>query len=185
MKRGKKVKTVQTEFPFIGEPRPVFRTTAPNLPDLGRLPVSVLKLGARARKWLKAHRIGTLGELAEAEKNKVVSGKCLDQQVRKDIQAELERYWGGKKFKYLIALNFLDRGVDRVLADKKLCSLPLSRLALSPPLLHALEGKQVGDIGTLLLQPELNWRNPRVFGNILVEEVLLALSKFLEEVSRG
>lgn len=184
-KRAKKAKTVQTEFPFIGEPRPVFNKSAPSLPELGRLPVSVLELGARARKWLKAHGISTLGQLAEADSKRMISSECLDRQVRSEIQSQLKQYWSGKKFRYLFALNFLDRGVSLVLADRDLRSLPLSRLALSPPLRRALEGKKVESIGGLLLQPELKWRNPRVLGNILIEEVLVAIDAFLEEVNRA
>jgi DNA-directed RNA polymerase alpha subunit len=185
MKRGRKPKVVQTEFPFIGERRALFSQRPPNLPDLGRLPASVLNVGTRARKWLKAHQIRTLDQLVEAEKNKTVSGKCLDQQVRKEIQRQLGLFWEGKKYRYLFALNFLDKGVEKILSNNKQRQLPLSGLRLSLPLRQALEEKKIATIGDLLLQAELKWRNPRVFGNILVEEILAALDLFLEEKNRA
>jgi hypothetical protein len=171
-------KIVQKEFAFASSSASSL-ANPPRLQDLGRLSADVLPVSSRAKKWLKAHRLKTLNEVVEASVRKQVSHQCLDQQVRKELQRELSRFWIGSKFRYVFALNFLDRGVDDVLAHPRVCSTPLERLSLSAPLRKAIGEKGVDTVGELFLQEELKWRHPRVFGNILVDEILAALGEFL------
>lgn len=170
-------KIIQKEFAFSAPPNSL--ANPPRLQDLGRLSADVLRVSARAKKWLKAHGLKTLNEVVEASVRKQVSHQCLDQQVRKELQRELSRFWSGPKFRYIFALNFLDRGVDDALAHPRVGATPLERLPLSPPLRKAIGDKGVATVGELLLQEELKWRHPRVFGNILVDEILSALGEFL------
>ncbi len=39
-------------------------------------------------------------------------------------------------------------------------------------------------VGQLLLQEELKWRNPRMLGNLLVDEILVSLGEFLSRRAR-
>ena len=55
----------------------------------------------------------------------------------------------------------------------------MKNLSISPALLKILQKKRVPTIGELLLQEELKWRNPRRLGNLLVNELLIALGVFL------
>ena len=172
-------KIVQEQFPFASAPPKNFLANPPRLQDLGWLSAEVLQVSTRAKKWLRAHGLKTLNQVVEASVQKQVSHQCLDQQVRKELQRELSRFWVGNKFRYIFALHFLDRGVDAVLAHPRLSDTPLDRLSLSPPLRKVIGGKGVQTVGQLLLEEELKWRNPRVFGNILVDEILAALGDFL------
>lgn len=171
----------QRKFLFASPRKHDFLSDPPQPKDLGNLSVKVLQINARAKKWLRAHQINNLSQLVEAKRSKLISQRCLDSQVRKELTQELGFYWDGKKFKYILALNFLDRGVEDVLSHRKARMTPLKRLALSPALQEILENKRVLTVGELLHQSELKWRNPRILGNMLVNEILIALSAFLTQ----
>ncbi len=170
---------LQQEFFFNIAPEKGSFSDPPRPADLGRLPVGVLPVSSRARTWLKAHQIADLDGLIEAERNKMISRKCLDNQIRKELHTELRRFWNGKKFRYLIALNFLDHGIDRALSRSRIRKAAVKNLNLSPALLKIIQKKQVLTVGELLLQEELKWRNPRRLGNLLVNELLIALGVYL------
>ncbi len=169
----------QQEFFFNTPPERGAFSNPPRPANLGRLPVSVLVISSRARKWLRAHQIADLDGLIEAEREKVISRKCLDNQIRKELYAELRRFWNGKKYRYLIALNFLDHGVEKALSRARIRKAQVKNLSISPALLKILQKKRVLTIGELLLQEELKWRNPRRLGNLLVNELLIALGIYL------
>ena len=171
----------QKKFAFSSPRKEDFLYNPPQPKDLGSLSVKVLQLNARARKWLRAHQIDNLEKLVEAKRGKLISRLCLDSQVRKELSQELRLYWDGKKYKYILALNFLDRGVEDILSHRKTRMAPLKRLSLSPALQEVLENKKIQTVGELLLQSELKWRNPRMLGNILVNEILIALSTFITQ----
>ncbi|MFH1038712.1 MAG: hypothetical protein V1789_08620 [PVC group bacterium] len=175
-------RATQQEFLFNSPDRKDFLSHPPRPASLGLLPVSVLEVSVRARTWLRAHKIGDLNQLIEAEKGKVISRQCLDNQIRKELYTELRRYWNGKKFKYILALNFLDHGIDKALGRSKVRKTPVKKLTLSPTLQKILQKKRIQTIGQLLLQEELKWRNPRSLGNILVNELLISLSVFLTRI---
>jgi hypothetical protein len=175
-------KISQQEFFFNTSPERPPLSTAPRPADLGRLPVSVLGTSVRARKWLRAHQIADLDGLIVAEQEKVISRKCLDNQIRKELQSKLRRYWDGNKFHYLIALNFLDRGVEKALSQARIRKASVKRLKISPALLKIIQKKRIQTIEELLLQEELKWRNPRRLGNLLVNELLMALCDYLNSV---
>ncbi len=177
-----KNKNNQQEFLFHSPDRKDFLSDPPRPADLGNLPVSVLEVSGRAKKWLRAHKIADLNQLIEAEKKKTISRQCLDNQIRKELHNELRRYWTGKKFKYILALNFLDHGIDKALGRSKVRKAPVKKLTLSPALQKILQKKRIQTIGDLFLQEELKWRNPRNLGNILVNELLIALSVFLTRI---
>ncbi len=172
-------KSRQQEFFFNTPPEKGSFSDPPRPAALGRLPVSVLAVSTRARKWLRAHRIADLDGLIAAERNRVISQKCLDNQIRKELHTELRCFWNGKKFRYLIALNYLDHGVDRALARTRVRKAAVKNLKISPALLKILQKKRIATIGELLLQEELKWRNPRRLGNLLVNELLIALGVYL------
>ncbi|MDP8236217.1 MAG: hypothetical protein P9M08_07520, partial [Candidatus Erginobacter occultus] len=90
----------------------------------------------------------------------------------------------GKKFKYLIALNFLDHGIEKALSRSRVRKAAIKNLKISPALLKIIQKKQIHSVGELLLQEELKWRNPRRLGNLLVNELLIALSDYLNSVLR-
>lgn len=169
----------QQEFFFNASPEKGSFSNPPSPADLGRLPVGVLEVSARARKWLRAHRIADLDGLIAAEREKVISRKCLDNQIRKELHTELRRFWNGKKFRYLIALNFLDHGVDKALSRSRVRKAAVKNLKISPALLKIIQKKGIQTIGELLLQEELKWRNPRRLGNLLVNELLIAIGVYL------
>lgn len=171
----------QKKFAFSSPRKEDFLYDSPQPEDLGALSVKVLQLSARARKWLRAHQIDNLEKLVEAKRSKLITRRCLDSQVRKELSRELMLYWNGKKYKYILALNFLDRGVEVILSHRKTRMAPLKRLSLSPVLQEVLENKKIQTIGELLLQSELKWRNPRMLGNILVNEILFALGAFITQ----
>lgn len=178
-KKKKKKKDAQKEFPFVSSRRESFLSDPPRLRDLGKLPVTVLQISTRGRKWLRAHKITDLDQLIEASRKKLISQQCLDNQVRKELHRELGNYCAGKKYKYIFALNFLGRGVEKILGQRKLRSTPVSRLEISAPLQEVLREKGINTVGEILLQPELEWRNPRKLGNIMVDEILVALASFI------
>lgn len=169
----------QQEFFFSTPPEKGSFSNPPRPADLGRLPVSVLVISSRARKWLRAHKIADLDGLIEAERKKMISQKCLDNQIRKELHTELRRFWNGKKFRYLIALNFLDHGIEKALSRGRVRKAAVKNLNISPALLKIIQKKRVLTIGELLLQEELKWRNPRRLGNLLVNELLIALGVYL------
>jgi len=177
-------KISQQEFFFNTPPEKNSFSNPPRPADLGRLPVSVLGVSARARKWLRAHKIADLDGLIAAEQEKVISRKCLDNQIRKELHTELRHYWTGKKFRYLIALNFLDHGIEKALSRPRVRKAAVKNLKISPALLKILQNKRILTVGELLLQEELKWRNPRRLGNLLVNELLIALSDYLNSVIR-
>ena len=183
MESNRHKKNIQKEFSFDQAPHRNFISSQSRPRNLGQLPVTVLELTSRARRWLRTHEIVTLDQLIEAEKNKVISLQCLDNQIRKELHHELRNYWTGKKFRYILAINFLDHGVEKALSQSKIRKAPLKRIPLSPPLQEILHKKRVQTIGQLLLQEELKWRNPRSFGNILVNEILIALSTYLNRIN--
>jgi len=172
-------KKLQQEFFFNTPPEKNSFSNPPRPADIGRLPVSVLAVSSRARKWLKAHKIADLDGLIEAEQSRVISRKCLDNQIRKELHTELRRFWNGKKFRYLIALNFLDHGIEKALSRARIRKAAVKNLKISPALLKILQKKRVQTIGELLLQEELKWRNPRRLGNLLVNELLIAIGVYL------
>jgi hypothetical protein len=172
-------KSRQQEFFFNTAPEKGSFSNPPRPADLGRLPVSVLVISSRARKWLRAHKIADLDGLIEAERTKVISRKCLDNQIRKELHTELRRFWNGNKFRYLIALNYIDHGIDKALSRSRVRKAAVKNLDISPALLKIIQKKRVLTIGELLLQEELKWRNPRRLGNLLVNELLIALGVFL------
>ncbi|MDP8235796.1 MAG: hypothetical protein P9M08_05395 [Candidatus Erginobacter occultus] len=175
-------KNRQQEFFFNTPPERGTFSNPPRPADLGRLPVSVLGVSARARKWLRAHKISDLDGLIAAEQDKVISRKCLDNQIRKELHTGLRLYWNGKKFKYLIALNFLDHGIEKALSRSRVRKAAIKNLKISPALLKIIQKKEIHSVGDLLLQEELKWRNPRRLGNLLVNELLIALSDYLNSV---
>jgi len=177
--RKQKKKPAQKEFPFTFSRGKSFLSDPPRLNDLGKLPVSVLQISTRGRKWLRAHKIGNLEQLIEARGKKLISQQCLDNQVRKELHRELGHYCSGKKYKYIFALNFLGRGVEKILSQRRLRSTLISRLNLSSPLQEILVDKDINTVGEILLQPELEWRNPRKLGNVMVDEILVALATFI------
>lgn len=182
MEKNKLDKIVQKEFFFGLSPHRSFISAQSSPHNLGQLPVTVLELTARARRWLRTHKIMNLDQLIEAEKNKVISQQCLDNYIRKELHHELKYYWTGKKFRYILAVNFLDHGVEKALSQSKVRKAPLKRLPLSRPLQSVLQKKRIQTIGQLFLQEELKWRNPRSIGNILVNEILIALSTYLNKL---
>ncbi len=169
----------QKEFLFASPEDEVTLSDPPHPRDLGKLSIDVLQLSSRGKKWLAAHDIETLADLVAADRNKLISRQCLDNNVRKELHRELGYFWNGKKFRYILALNFLDRGVERVLSRRKLRTRSVKELPLSGTLQKLLKKKYILTVDQLFLQPELKWRNPRSMGNILVNEILLALSNFL------
>lgn len=181
MSPSKKAGSVQKEFSFSSRAEPTFLADPPRPQDLGNLPVKVMVLSKRARKWLSAHGIKKINQLVDAHSKKLISRQCLDNSVRKELHRELGHYWNGKKYKYILALNFLDRGVDRVLSQRKRRETPVKTLDLSDPVRKLIGDRQVETVGQLFLQPELEWRNPRNLGNILVNEILIALCGFLDQ----
>ena len=185
MAKTKSKKIIQKEFPFADARIGNFLADPPRLRDLGKLPVTVLRPSSRAGKWLHAHHITKLDQLVKAQKDKVVSRQCLDNEIRKELLRKLKDFWTGTKYRYIFALNFLDRGVALVLSRVKLRTYPIERLELSPHLKKLIQQKGVKSVGDLLLQPELKWRNPRRLGNLPVDEILVALSKFLTHATRS
>jgi len=183
MESNRQSKNAQKEFSFDKPPHRNFISSQSRPRNLGQLPVTVLELTSRARRWLRTHEILNLDQLIEAEKTKVISLKCLDNQIRKELHHELRNYWTGKKFRYILAINFLDHGVGNALSQTKVRRAPLKRIKLSPALQEILHKKRVQTIGQLLLQEELKWRNPRSLGNILVNEILIALSTYLNRIN--
>lgn len=179
MSPDKKHSSEQTEFPFMAKGAAGFLRSPSPLLALGTLPVSVLLVGARARKWLSAHGIETLSDLVASVQSRDLSQKCLDQQVRNKLQDELKSYWNGKQYIYIFGINFVGKGVEKVLSDRKLRRTAIRALRISPHLSDILERKKVRTVGDLLLQPELQWRNPRFLGNLLVDEILVALAEFV------
>ncbi len=177
-------KISQQEFFFNTPPEKGSFSNPPRPADLGQLPVSVLAVSARARKWLRAHQIADLDGLIAAEREKVISRKCLDNQIRKELHSELRRYWTGKKFRYLIALNFLDHGIEKALSRARVRKAAVKNLKISPALMKIIQKKQIQTVGELLLQEELKWRNPRRLGNLLVNELLIALSDYLNSLTQ-
>ena len=93
-------KIIQKEFSFDPSPHRSFISAQSSPRNLGQLPVTVLELTARARRWLRTHEIINLDQLIEAEKKKVISRECLDNQIRKELHNELRNYWTGKKSKH-------------------------------------------------------------------------------------
>ena len=178
-------KSIQKEFLFDAA-SPAGFISAESRPDnLGQLPVTVLQLNIRARRWLLAHEINTIDQLIEAEKDKVISRECLDNQIRKELHSELKNYWTGKKFKYILAINFLAPGIRELLSMPKVRKASIKRLSLSPALISILQKKKIQTVGQLLLQEELKWRNPRSLGNILVNEILISLSNHLNKIAEA
>ncbi len=175
-------KISQQEFFFNTSPDRPPLSTAPRPADLGRLPISVLGVSVRARKWLRAHRIADLDGLIVAEQEKIISRKCLDSQIRKELRTKLRRYWDGNKFHYLIALNFLDHGVEKALSRARIRKASVKSLKISPALLEIIQKRRIHTVEELLLQEELKWRNPRRLGNLLVNEMLIALCDYLNSV---
>jgi len=169
----------QKEFQFSSPEDEVTLSDPPQPRDLGKLSIDVLQLSRRGKKWLGAHDIETLAQLVEADREKLISRQCLDNNVRKELHRELGYFWSGKKYKYILALNFLDRGVENVLSRREARSIPVKQLPLSSTLHSLLKKNNIVTVGQLFLQPELKWRNPRSMGNILVNEILIALSNFL------
>ena len=184
MKVASHKKLLQKEFIFDSAQQGDFLADPPRPRDLGSLPVTVLELSARARRWLRTHQITSLDQLIEAEKKKVISRQCLDNQIRKEFHSALSDYWNGKKFRYILALNFLEHGIDKTLSQSKIRKASIKRLDLSDTLLQILQKKKIQTIGQLFLQEELKWRNPRSLGNILVNEILISLSIFLNRINR-
>ena len=178
-------KVTQKEFPFAVSRIGSFLADPPCLGDLGKLPVAVLRLSPRAGKWLRAHHIANLDQLVQAHKEKIVSRQLLDNEIRKELQRKLKDFWTGTKYRYLFALNFLDRGVALVLSRAKLRAYPIERLELSPYLRKLIQQKGLKDVGDLLMQPELKWRNPRRLGNIPVDEILVSLSKYITHSTKS
>ncbi|MEA1928186.1 MAG: hypothetical protein U9N73_08250 [Candidatus Auribacterota bacterium] len=176
-------KSIQKEFLFDSPPRREFISAQSRPRDLGQLPVTVLELNIRARRWLHAHDITTIDQLIEAKQKKIISSKCLDNQVRIELQSELRKYWTGKKFKYILAVNFLDHGVGEALSLTRVRRASIKQLSISPALQAILHKKKIQTIGQLLLHEELKWRNPRSLGNILVNEILIALSIYLNKLA--
>lgn len=174
----------QKEFRFSASDKEVSLSDPPHPRDLGKLSVDVLQLSRRGKKWLAAHGINTLEELVEADRNKMISRRCLDNNVRKELHRELGYFWNGKKYIYILALNFLDRGVEKVLSRRQLRKTSVKELSLSPTLQTLLKKNNIITVGQLFLQPELKWRNPRSMGNILVNEILIALSNFLSGLEK-
>lgn len=154
-------------------------------PDcLAELGVGALRVSPRAKKWMSAHGIANLGALLRARGDKTISRDCLDAQVRNEIQEELKHYCKGDKYIYIFGINFIDKGLERVLSARNLRNSPLSRLEISPNLRAYLEKKGIENVGDLLLQPELPWRHPRRLGNLPVDEILVALAMFMARVRR-
>ncbi len=180
MKIANHKKILQKEFIFDSPRQGDFLSNPSRPHDLGSLPVTVLELSARARRWLQAHGIFDLDQLIESEKKKVISRQCMDNQIRKELHSALSSYWNGKTFRYILALNFLERGVDKALGQSKIRKASIKRLDLSDALLRILQKKKIQTIGQLFLQEELKWRNPRSLGNILVNEILISLGVFLD-----
>jgi len=79
--------------------------------------------------------------------------------------------------------KFLDHGVEKALSQSKVRRSPIKRLPLSIAMQAIFHKKRIKTIGQLLLQEELKWRNPRSFGNILVNEILIALSTYLNKLA--
>lgn len=183
MESKRQDKNIQTEFSFDHPPPRNFISAQSRPRNLGQLPVTVLELTSRARRWLLTHEIMSLDQLIEAERNKVISHQCLDNQIRKELHHELRNYWTGKKFRYILAVNFLDHGVEKALNQSKIRKAPIKRLPLSISLQAILHKKRIQTVGQLFLQEELKWRNPRSFGNILVNEILIALSTYLNRIN--
>jgi len=183
MESNSQNKIIQREFAFDHPPQRHFISSQSRPRNLGQLPVMVLELTPRARRWLRTHEIMTLDQLIEAENNKVISRQCLDNQIRKELHHELRNYWTGKKFRYILAVNFLDHGVEKALSQSKVRRSPIKRLPLSIAMQAIFHKKRIKTIGQLLLQEELKWRNPRSFGNILVNEILIALSTYLNKLA--
>ncbi|HOO77135.1 MAG TPA: hypothetical protein PLI51_04580 [bacterium] len=179
MSPDKKHSPEQTEFPFMAKGAAGFLRSPSPLLDLGTLPAAVLLAGVRPRKWMAAHGIETLADLVAVVQSKDLSQKCLDQQVRNKLQDELKAYWNGKQYIYIFGINFVGKGVERVLCDRKLRRTSIRALRISPHLIDILERKKIRTVGDLLLQPELQWRNPRSLGNLLVDEILVALAEFV------
>ena len=183
MESKRQNKNIQREFSFDHPPQRHFISAQSRPRNLGQLPVMVLELTPRARRWLRTHEITNLDQLIEAENEKIISRQCLDNQIRKELHNELRNYWTGKKFRYILAVNFLEHGVANALGQPKVRRAPIKRLPLSLALQAILHKKRIKTIGQLLLQEELKWRNPRSFGNILVNEILIALSTYLNKLS--
>jgi DNA-directed RNA polymerase alpha subunit len=185
MAKTRSRKITQKEFPFASSEIGNFLADPPRPADLGKLPVAVLRLSPRAVKWLRVHHIDNLDQLVQAHKEKIVSRQLLDNEIRKELQRNLKNFWNGSKYRYIFALNFLDRGVALVLSRARLRAHPIERLELSHYLRKLIQQKGVKDVGQLLLQPELKWRNPRLLGNIPVDEILVSLSKYITRSARG
>ena len=175
--RPKKPK--QRELAFVAEGSPGFLGNGRCPQDLADLGVGVLPVSARARKWMQVHKISTLGDLLAARKKKVVSRCCLDAQVRGELLNSLKLFCRGEKYVYIFGLNFLGKGLDKILSNRGLRNAPVGTLDLDARILAFLEKKGVATVGELLLQPELPWRNPRILGNISVDEILVALAEFV------
>ncbi|MDP8214983.1 MAG: hypothetical protein RAO92_03280 [Candidatus Euphemobacter frigidus] len=178
-----KARSSQKEFLFDSAHQKDFLSNPPRPRNLGRLPVAVLEVSTRAKNWLRAHGISNIDQLIKAEKEKVISRQCLDNQIRKELHSALTPYWNGKKYKYIIALNFIEHGVDKALSQSRIRKASLKRLSLPNALRQILQKKRIQTIGQLFLQEELRWRNPRSLGNILVNEILISLSTFLNSLS--
>lgn len=169
----------QSEFPFGGAGYKSFRGHKPA--DLGRLSALVLCLSPRGNKWLGARKIKTVGDLVEIVSGHLLAKHCLDHGLRGEIAKCLKPFWDGHKYRSLIAVSLLSCGVERFIGDREAGSMPVSTLELSGTLKTWLKVKNIDTLRNLLLRDEEVLRGPRQLGNLLVDEIIVELVKFLSK----
>ena len=167
----------QSEFPFDGVQRKMFR--GHKAVDLGKLPASVLCLSPRGEKWLKARKIKRLGDLVAIIEKRMLAKRCVDQGLRREIGMRLKPFWDGHDYRNIIAISLLSCGLEKVLADRAAGAQPVSVLGLSAALGTWLKVKNVQTLRDLILQDEEVLRENRRLGNLLVDEIIVELVKYL------
>ena len=174
--RKKKVCS-QSEFPFGGGRRKMFR--GHKAVDLGKLPASVLCLSARGGKWLLARKIKSLGGLVDIVEGHRLAKSCVDQGLRREITLHLKPFWDGRSYRSLIAISLLSCGVEKILVDRAAGARPVSELGISAALGTWLKVKDIETLRDLILQDEEELRQNRRLGNLLVDEIIVELVRYL------
>ncbi|MDY7030268.1 MAG: hypothetical protein SVR04_18440, partial [Spirochaetota bacterium] len=149
MERRGKNGFAQSEFPFGGRKRAVFR--GHRAADLARLPASVLCLSPRGEKWLAARKIKRLGGLVEMVQKRMLAKSCVDQSLRREITLRVKPFWDGHAYRSIIAVSLLSCGVERVLCGREAGSQPVSVLGLSAALGTWLKVKEIRTLRDLIL----------------------------------
>lgn len=175
----------QSEFPFDGARRKMFR--GHKAVDLGKFPASVLCLSTRGEKWLKARKIKSLGDLVDLVEGHGLAKSCVDQGLRREITLRLKPFWDGRSYRNLIAVSLLSCGVEKILVERAAGERPVSELGLSAALGTWLKVKGIETLRDLLLQDEEELRQNRRLGNLLVDEIIVELVRYLcgENEARG